>query len=59
MSANDNPANDPYPWATVDYDGSVYRVHTAHADGLDEQENLWDGWVYAPRTREELDKAGL
>lgn len=59
MSTNANDVcNDPYPWVTIDEDGNEYRVHTAHVDGLDDQGHLWEGWVYAPRTREQLEKAG-
>lgn len=50
---------DPYPWVTIDFDGSEYRVHTAQEDGVDENGIVWQGWVYAPRTREQLDRAGF
>lgn len=59
MANPSNPNNDPYPWVAVDYDGEEIRVHTAHEDGYDSEGNLWEGWVYAPRTREELDRAGF
>ena len=44
---------DPYPWATVDFDGSVYRVAHAQAGGIEEDGVNWDGWVYAPRPKAE------
>lgn len=59
MAQPSNPNNDPYPWMAIDYDGEVIRVHTAHVDGIDAEGEQWEGWVYAPRTREELDKAGF
>ena len=59
MAQPSNPHNDPYPWVTIDFDGSEYRVHTAHVNGLDEQGDLWEGWVYSPRSNEELERAGF
>lgn len=59
MAQPSNPSKDPYPWVFVDYDGEESRVHTAHEDGIDEYGNEWQGWVYAPRTREQLDRAGF
>lgn len=59
MAQPSNPNNDPYPWVTVDENGEEFRVHTAHKDGMDEHGNVWEGWVYAPRAREELDRAGF
>lgn len=46
--------SDPYPWVTVDETGNEFRTHTAHADGYDSEGRLWEGWVYAPRSTEEL-----
>lgn len=46
--------SDPYPWVTITEDGSEFRTHTAHADGYDSEGNYWNGWVYAPRSAEEL-----
>lgn len=43
---------DPYPWVTIDFDGSEYRVHTAREDGVDENGIVWQGWVFAPRPKE-------
>ena len=59
MAQPSNPNRDPYPWVTIDENGDEFLVHTTHEDGMDEYGNVWEGWVYAPRTREELDKAGF
>lgn len=58
MAQPSNPNKDPYPWVTSDGEGGEFRTHTAHEDGIDAEGELWEGWVYAPRTREELDRAG-
>lgn len=46
--------SDPYPWLTIDEEGNEFRTHTAHADGYDSEGQLWQGWIYSPRTAEEL-----
>lgn len=46
--------SDPYPWVTIDEEGNEFRTHTAHADGVDSEGRIWEGWVYSPRTAEEL-----
>lgn len=46
--------SDPYPWLTITEDGKEFRAHTAHADGYDSEGRLWEGWVYSPRSAEEL-----
>jgi hypothetical protein len=45
----DYNTNDPYPWVTIDEDGSEFRTHTAHEDGVDENGIKWQGWKFAPR----------
>lgn len=46
--------SDPYPWVTIDEEGNEFRTHTAHADGVDSEGQVWEGWVYSPRSAAEL-----
>lgn len=43
---------DAYPWVRIEEDGSEFRTHTAHEDGVDENGVEWSGWTYDPRESE-------
>lgn len=45
--------SDPYPWLFIDYDGEETRVHSIFADE-DGNDRIFEGWVYSPRSAEEL-----
>ena len=42
-------SRDPEPWRTTDENGEEFRAFFAHEDGVDENGNDWEGWVYDPR----------